>query len=521
MSRKLQDGVLQGACGEQSILPDCHTPSFDKLRMRKLPTIMVSPTLMVSLSNHRTGVRNDGSEKSFRVPLKKPLKSALKKSMGTLAAAVVVGAGLTTPASAAGADWYDFVWTTFFPIGGSLVRYPFDVAEEYDDAGAISDLLAESNALENEIEAMRNYREQLLRDLNNKLDERRREQDKLADLIRKNEEAFDNYYETFAALKDQEELIDRLGREADAIAAESRGLGAEIQNQEARLNRINGALEMAVKDRQSGQNQIMTGLPPDADFAYRLGNMNWSVSGDVRNINESGGPRLVRGTNVGVMFGGDMALGANSGVGFAVGYAHGSMVQTDPFGGGNITSNELRLNTRGFWGPNPDLLFDASLGYNFAQFRNARIPSVDTYNTHAFSGGFGVSIGRDLAPLWRAEGRLGWAGSFSVREASTDTSGFTTNQFTNTTGTATLSGRLLREFDDGNGNFFVDAALSAITNDTTPASLTVSPYNGEIGAGFSTALNDGATLSARAFVGSLFRQDRSEFGGSVSFGVSY
>ncbi len=76
---------------------------------------------------------------------------------------------------------------------------------------------------------------------------------------------------------------------------------------------------------------------------------------------------------------------------------------------------------RGYWGSSADLLFDASVAYGHRDNKHQRVGFSDTYNLHNAGFGVGVNVFRELTPLWRAEGRLGWSRSWTIREASTDT----------------------------------------------------------------------------------------------------
>ncbi len=48
----------------------------------------------------------------------------MKKALDGLLATIIISAGPTSPANAAGAGWYDYVWTTFFcaNLGEELTR---------------------------------------------------------------------------------------------------------------------------------------------------------------------------------------------------------------------------------------------------------------------------------------------------------------------------------------------------------------------------------------------------------------
>ncbi|MCP4199475.1 MAG: autotransporter domain-containing protein [Proteobacteria bacterium] len=328
-----------------------------------------------------------------------------------------------------------------------------------------------------------------------------------------------------AATKEAERLrlkFTELDKQTARLKKEMDRLKAEISKTENQYNDVTYKAEMIRSQlEKAGKNQIMTGSPPDANFLYRLGNMNWWVNTDLRHIDESGGARLIKGTLGGVMTGGDMKLGDNSGIGFGIGYGHSSLTQTDPFGGAEIDSSGLNLMTRGYWGPNSNLLFDASLSYGFARFENVRPTFSDKYSTHAFGISFGANAARDFSPLWRGEARLGWSGSHSIRKASTDTSGFYNNRLTSNFGKATLSGRLMRKFEGGNGHVFADATLNAVTNDDSPANYDEQPFDAEIGAGFRVKLGGAAVLTGRGFIASLGRKNRDEYGGSLKISFNF
>jgi hypothetical protein len=320
-------------------------------------------------------------------------------------------------------------------------------------------------------------------------------------------------------IKQKKEDIRNYDNDDKIYSAEAKRLKSVIAKSESRMTKLNTAI---VRHRDKiGQHQTMAGPPPDADFPYRLDNMNWWVNTDLRHTDESDGARLIKGTMTGVMTGGDMKLGENSGIGFGIGYGHSDLTQTDPFGGANIDSKGVNLMTRGYWGPNSNLLFDASLSYGFARFKNVRSTFSDKYNTHALGVSFGANAARDFSPLWRGEARLGWSASHSIRKASTDTSGFYNNRLTSNFGKATLSGRLMRKFASGNGHIFADAALNAVTKDDSPANYDEQPFDEEIGAGFGVKLGGQAVLTGRGFIASLDRKNRDEYGGSLKIGFNF
>ncbi len=66
------------------------------------------------------------------------------------------------------------------------------------------------------------------------------------------------------------------------------------------------------------------GLPPDADALYHLKNIRWWAEAHCRHSDETGTVLFGKSTTAGVMMGGDMRLGSNSGIGFGVGYSDGT-----------------------------------------------------------------------------------------------------------------------------------------------------------------------------------------------------
>ncbi len=321
-----------------------------------------------------------------------------------------------------------------------------------------------------------------------------------------------------ASVTEHDNGIAEQKREYIKAKADIKSLAGSIGAMQGKIAGIDA--KIATLKASLAQYQTAAGTPPDADFLYRLGSMDWWASGDLRFFDESGGPRLIEGTRLGTMVGADMRLGPNSGIGFGFGYNTSNMTQTDAFGGGTLKSHGLDLMARGYWGPNPNLLFDASLSYGYGSMKNTRPTFSDSFNTHTFTYGAGVNVAHDFSDLWRGEGRLGWTGTHTIREASVDTSGFAMGRMFSDTGVATLSGRLLRDFEAGNGFMFVDGALNMVTNETV-AAFDTQKVDGEIGAGVQAGLGNGMSLSARAFVGALGRHERTEYGGSVKLEFAF
>jgi len=477
--------------------------------------------------------------------------------LGLLLAVII--AVPTSHANASSALWDKYGYTV--TIHGTLTRYnPFDLTKGQETTISLGGLQTKSNKLKEKIAELKNKKSELEKivhkkwvtlseskdmysKLKQKAEELRHFAGNLGGYIFKKSELLNvdpTYSEELAPLHKSHQEANRNAEKAKEKLEEfydgafyensqaKQKADTEVLDVDLKIEKLEGQLK-EVKALQNslyptqpgGAHQIMKGLPPDADFLYRLSNMNWWVNTDLRHIDESDGARLIKGAMTGVMTGGDMKLGENSGIGFGIGYGHSDLTQTDPFGGANIDSNGGNLMMRGYWGPSSDLLFDASLSYGYARFKNVRPTFSDEYTTHAFGLGFGANVASDFSPLWRGEARLGWSGSHSIRKDSTDTSGFYNNRLTSNFGKATLSGRLLRKFTSGNGHIFADAALNAVNNDDSPANYDTRPFDAEIGAGIQVKLGGTAVLTGRGFIASLGRENRDEYGGSLKISFNF
>jgi len=273
--------------------------------------------------------------------------------------------------------------------------------------------------------------------------------------------------------------------------------------------------------QQNKQHQVKTPMPPDANLLYRLKEMDWWLSANSTRIDEGSGPRLSEGTITGTMIGGNMRLGNNSGIGFGVGYGTSDLKQTDLFGGGKVESDGLNLMVNGFLGMNENILFDGTLTYSYSSFENRRPTLTDSYDVYAFGTGVGVNMIRQINQYLSTESRIGWFGSYSTRKESTDTTGFRIGEMTSNFGRATARLQLLCNVNNQRGKIYSDVAIHMVTNDNSPANFDNDPFEAEVGVGFKGKLNDIFSASARAFIASIGRDHRDEYGGSISFGIDF
>ena len=336
------------------------------------------------------------------------------------------------------------------------------------------------------------------------------------EVARKLNSAREQEFKLTAEIKQFKEEVARLSSQPDSDYNRKRirMILERIKSDRKNLAEVASLIERLT---QAQTHQVATGLPPDADFLYRLQNVRWWTSANLSHDDESKSARGGTSTSGSVMVGGDLRLDDNAGAGFGIGYT----TSTARVGGRRTTSDGLNLVLRGYWGRSSALLFDVSAAYGFNHNTGNNAGVTDNYNVHNLGFGFGVNKARNFNRLWRVEGRLGYSASWTIREASTDSAGVRQARATNSFGRATLSGRLLRKFESGAGHLFADARISAVTHDDSTANQDKKPFEGEVGAGFYTRLGEVAALTARGFYGGIGRKARESYGGSLNLGFDF
>lgn len=224
-------------------------------------------------------------------------------------------------------------------------------------------------------------------------------------------------------------------------------------------------------------------------------------------------------TGASSIFGFDGRLGEGGVWGAGLGYFHSSGEQ-DPTALGyrvkSRTNGMMALVRGGYW-IDETLSINARIAYAHGWNKRATPVFKDEYKTDMLGVGLSINGFHQLDKKHWLEGALGWAGTWTHRAASTDSSNIVHGSHTTHFGEATVTGRLLRSFAAQKAVAFVDAGLSLVTEDDSLANLDDEPFSGEIGLGLAARLNERASVQARLFVGGLGQESREVVGGTASF----
>ncbi len=330
--------------------------------------------------------------------------------------------------------------------------------------------------------------------------ERREElKSEIADLQQSWSDVSDRYGDASAMASQLDQLVDARN-----------GAQSSIYSAQATIDNIDREIDVAETNilqlhAQNAQNQVKAGMPPDAGPLDRLKNVRWWTDGTVSGVDERGG-RNVEGALGRLMAGGDITIAERLAIGFGFGVLTSDLNTV----GGSVKSDGVIGLIRGFWGPTETVWFDIAATYGAHSVVDTTGGVRDSFAVDQYGFGGGVNIAHNFDQRWRVDGRLGWFGSWSRRAASINSAGAAVAANTAAFGQAVASAKLTRR--SAHGALFADAALRAVTHDTSAGNFDANPVDGELGGGFHLDLAEGLALTGRGYA-VIGRGNYEEFGG--------
>ncbi len=207
----------------------------------------------------------------------------------------------------------------------------------------------------------------------------------------------------------------------------------------------------------------------------------WSTGNLSRN-DESGAARMLTATTAGLMAGVSGEIDANTGWSLGVGYARTATAETSPLGSGTILTNALQARATGYHAA--DLLtFDASVRFDYSWNHRDQGWFTDDYTMHVLGLGAGVNGALAVASALTFDWRLGYAGTWTFRHASTDSVGRTSTAFGTALHRASAKGRLTYALPDSMSGIYGEATLNAVLADTSVAGRAAAPFSLDLAAG--------------------------------------